>query len=90
MEDNTAKGKVENKTKGIIVTGDISLDKNIYKGERLYPEDKEYGTDINNQKGGAYIIYDLLSNFLGAYCSLIQNYDCRKNDGYPQDSRHKE
>lgn len=44
----------------VIVTGDISLDKNIYKGERDNPEDKEYGTDIHNQKGGACIIYDIL------------------------------
>jgi ATPase family associated with various cellular activities (AAA) len=44
----------------VIVTGDISLDKHIYKGERANPEDKEYGTDISNQKGGAYIIYEIL------------------------------
>ncbi|MCF7859117.1 MAG: ATP-binding protein [Candidatus Cloacimonetes bacterium] len=58
-------GNIE--TKQIIVTGDITLDKNIYKGLREKPEDNKYGTQIIEERGGAYLIYELVKKLTGEY-----------------------
>ena len=61
----------------IIITGDITLDKNIYKGNRHSPEDKEIGTRIEIQRGGAYIIYDILKRIDGTTKEMIKRGEKR-------------
>ncbi|MCD4734502.1 MAG: AAA family ATPase [Bacteroidales bacterium] len=48
------------KNKQIVVTGDIALDNNIYKGQRKSPEDTDYGSLIKESKGGSKLLFDLI------------------------------
>ncbi|MBU2651742.1 MAG: AAA family ATPase [Bacteroidetes bacterium] len=48
----------------IIVTGDIALDNNIYKGQRNSPEDMGYGTQIIEKEGGSYHLYKIIQNIV--------------------------
>ena len=50
--------------KKVLVTGDISVDHNIYKGGRRYQQDSELlGSEIRSSIGGFYLLYELLSRF---------------------------
>lgn len=48
-------------TRHIVITGDIALDTNIYKGNRPSPEIKKNGTQIKNVKGGSYLLFEIIS-----------------------------
>jgi hypothetical protein len=49
-------------TKNIVmVTGDVALDTNIYKGDRLSPEVKKSGTLIKVTKGGSCLLSGIRS-----------------------------
>jgi len=48
-------------TRKIIVTGDVALDENIYKGNRKSPEVKGYGTLIKETKGGSHLLFEIIS-----------------------------
>ncbi len=45
----------------IIITGDVALDTNIYKGSRITPEINKYGTLIKERKGGSYLLCEIYS-----------------------------
>ncbi len=49
----------------ILVTGDVVLDVNIYKGERLTPDANEAGTRVIKTAGGATIAHTLLHRLAG-------------------------
>ncbi len=79
------------KTHQILVTGDVTLDKNICKGNRQSPENKEYGTKIYKQYGGAYIIYEILSKMTETLNSEIEEISKRIiiNDAAEENSDKK-
>jgi hypothetical protein len=50
--------------KKVMVLGDITLDENIYQGERNSPELKGSGTLIRKTPGGAYLLYEYISHLI--------------------------
>ncbi len=64
----------------IYVTGDIALDTCIYKGNRKSPEDTAYGSVIRETKGGAYLLYDFISNALPLRLLVLENQIIRAEE----------
>jgi hypothetical protein len=59
----------------IIVTGDVALDTNVYKGIKKSPEikEKEYGTSITETKGGSYLLFEIISRTAQQKIGKIEN-----------------
>ena len=55
----------------IIITGDVALDTNIYKGSRITPEINKYGTLIKERKGGSYLLYEIYSKVHTKIANLL-------------------
>lgn len=50
--------------KHIVVSGDITLDNNFYKGERSTPDISDYGTVVSQKLGGSYLLHLLIRPLL--------------------------
>jgi hypothetical protein len=59
-------------TKKIIITGDVSLDKNIYMGERKFPEDNGYGTQISEVNGGSHFLFTLIKELSNVFNNQVK------------------
>lgn len=54
--------KKEMAKKTVLVTGDVTIDHNIYHGKRATPDSKEcQGTMVIESPGGAYLLYKIIS-----------------------------
>jgi hypothetical protein len=56
--------KIMASTKQILVTGDLTIDRNLYKGENITPDTRsQNGTRFIETFGGAYQLFELMSHF---------------------------
>lgn len=62
--------------KYMVVSGDITLDNNIYKGERSTPDEFGFGTMVHQQLGGSYLLHRFIE-------PLVESINQKYPDGDP-------
>ncbi|MFZ4455968.1 MAG: AAA family ATPase [Bacteroidales bacterium] len=78
------KSNEEAPKKSILITGDVAMDKNIFKGIRKSHEVKKFGTVILPTKGGSHLLSEIVSQILlkriPVIDSLIKNAEKEKDE----------